>query len=430
MRVVDQSLSAYLRRFHGQHMVLDLSINEAPEFQRDKPYLLYIHIPFCESLCPFCSFHRVLFKEQKAHRYFAALNREIHNYHSQGLNVAEVYVGGGTPTVMPRQLSAMLQQIRQMWGEVPISVETNPNHLHDHYLAYLDEAGVNRLSVGVQSFDNRLLKAMGRYQSYGSGEQIRQRLQQVSGRFDTLNVDMIFNIPHQDEASLLQDLQWVVDAPIDQVSYYPLMPATTTQHAMSKQMGEVNFEREREYFQLIQDTLEPQYQPTSVWCFARNQGAIDEYIVNHDEYIGAGSGAISYVNGGIYSSTFSLNNYIDLIAAGGTGLTARRQLNGKEQAQYDFLMRLFGLRMDKQQMQDKYDGEYFKLIRKEKWLFQLLGALRDRGKYLELTREGRYFWLVMMREFFMGVNNFRCEMRAQIRAERDRIPELNVAGLN
>jgi len=87
-----------------------------------------------------------------------------------------------------------------------ISVETNPNHLTQENVDILKKIGVNRLSVGVQSFDDGLLKAMGRYEKYGSGEVIAGRIAEISGQFDTLNADMIFNFPVQTEEILSRDL--------------------------------------------------------------------------------------------------------------------------------------------------------------------------------------------------------------------------------
>jgi len=422
LHFIDAFLSTYLRWFHQKHMVLDLTIGASPSFRIDKNYLLYIHIPFCESLCPFCSFHRVLFKKQKAEQYFSALQQEILHYHSQGLNISEVYVGGGTPTVLPDKLFDTICLLRGLFDIKQVSVETNPNHLREPYLSFLERAGVNRLSVGIQSFDNRILQEMQRYDPYGNATDILKRLMAVKERFDTLNVDMIFNIPHQDKQSLFNDLRLLKDSGFDQISYYPLMPSTSTQYAMSKQMGQVNFGHEREYFMLIQDELSTDYKPASVWCFSKNSSAIDEYIVEHDEYLGIGSGAISYMEGVIYSSSFSLNNYMELVKHTGSALSAQHQLSLKEQAQYDLLMRLFGLRLNKQQMQKKYHGQFFNLLRKELILFKMLGAVQDTGDYIELTREGMYLWLLMMREFFMGVNNFRREMRLLISEERDAFP--------
>src|SRR5512141_3183388 len=93
------------------------------------PCQLYVHVPFCEVLCPFCSFHRVRYNEAKTHRYFEALRREIELYHDAGFRFSDVYVGGGTPTVNAEELIATLELVRARSPVHSISIETNPNHL-------------------------------------------------------------------------------------------------------------------------------------------------------------------------------------------------------------------------------------------------------------------------------------------------------------
>ena len=92
-------------------------------------------------------------------------------------------------------------------------------------------AGINRLSVGVQSFDDTILKAIGRYEKYGSGQEAFERLQQASGMFDTLNIDLIFNMPLQSEKSLRHDLELIDRLNADQVTFYPLMTAPSVADA-------------------------------------------------------------------------------------------------------------------------------------------------------------------------------------------------------
>ena len=174
-------------------------------------------------------------------------------------------------------------------------------------------------------------------------------------------------------------------------------------------------------YALIQKTLMPVYQPGSAWCFSRKKAAIDEYIVDHDEYVGIGSGAFSYLNGVSYSSTFSINRYLKLVGSGLPAITGYRTLNRREQARYDFLIKLFGLRMEKADMQKKYGNEYQRLIWKELLAFKALGSITETDDTYLLTREGMYYWVLMMREFFMGVNNFRSQMRAQIKEEREQM---------
>ncbi len=382
-------------------------------------YLLYIHIPFCESLCPFCSFHRVEHHAERTRQYYSALRKEIRAYHAAGFNFADVYVGGGTPTVAPEQLNQTLRLISDLWDISEISVETNPNHLRQPILDQLLEAGVTRLSVGVQSLDNQLLSEMGRLETYGRADEILEHLQQTQGQFPTFNVDMIFNIPHQTIDSLNNDLKQLSALKVDQVSYYPLMPSHTTQLAMSRQMGNVDFENERCMYDLIRTALMPDYQPGSAWCFSRKDATLDEYIVDHDQYLGVGSGSFSFLNGTTYATTFSINHYLDRMERGESAITSRRHMSNMEQLQYDFLMKLFGLRMDKAIMDKKHGPSWRRRLWKEILLFRYLGAIKETDDALYLHPEGMYYWVLMMRDFFIGINDFRSQMRARIRTETE-----------
>jgi coproporphyrinogen III oxidase-like Fe-S oxidoreductase len=418
--VLDILISAYLRRANRAAMRLaPLPAGGAlPAPDPGRRYLLYVHIPFCPALCPFCSFHRVLLRDEKARRYFAALRAEIRGYAEAGFRVGGVYVGGGTPTAVPDELERTLEFINHRFGRQAFSVETNPSDLKPDVIAMLRRSGVERLSVGVQSFDDDLLRAMGRYETYGSSAAIRERLAAASGAFPTLNVDMIFNLPGQTRAMLERDLDILADelrAP--QISFYPLMVTGSTRLAMRARMGERRPKREREYYRLIQRRLAGDYRAASAWCFSRGNSAIDEYIVTDDEYIGAGSGAFGYYGGVLYSNTFSLNRYAQLAGSGGSSVTMARRMNELEQMRYDFLTRLFGLSLDRTFVRHKYGTRFERSLWREIAFFRAIGAVRDTGPRVELTERGMYYWVVMMREFFTGVNLFREQMRLNIRRE-------------
>lgn len=416
---VETLIGRYLRRIAGLTLTLDATPTPlTPVRATGAPLLLYVHVPYCETLCPFCTFHRVRFDPSRAPRYFAALRTEIRRYWERGFRFADVYFGGGTPTVMPDELRRTIELLRSLGLTGQVSIETNPDHLCNDITEPLHAAGVNRLSVGVQSFDDRLLKEMGRYERYGSGEEIARRLADTQGLFDTLNADLIFNFPHQSTASLHRDIAVLHDVGVDQVSYYPLMPATSTRRAMSRAMGEVDFAREKKlYFEILRK-LQPAYSPSSAWCFARGKAMIDEYIVDHDEYLGVGSGSFSYLDGTMYSTSFSINRYVERIERGETGVVMRRVFNPREQLRYAFLVGLFGLALPRTRLIDLYGADPTRVLWKELLLFRSLGAIRTEADVYKLTDRGMYLWVVMMREFLMGVNRFREQMRRHVRSEQ------------
>jgi coproporphyrinogen III oxidase-like Fe-S oxidoreductase len=381
------------------------------------PCQLYVHIPFCEVLCPFCSFHRVKYNESKTPRYFEALRREIRLYHELGFRFSDVYVGGGTPTVNAGELLATLDLVRSLSPVKSMSIETNPNHLDPDSLRRYRDAGVTRLSVGVQSFDDGLLRGMDRFEKYGSGALIRERLAAARGVFPTLNVDMIFNLPGQSLAMLDADLDALLALEVDQVSFYPLMTAPTARYKMERSMGRSDPRLRHAMFERVLDRLAGHYHPNSAWCFSRDHGMFDEYIIDQDDYVGVGSGAFSYVGGAMYSTTFSLNHYCRRVEGGQSGITQRRTLGLKERMRYDFLVRLFGGQLRRDYIEKRYGKAFALRMAPELLAMRLIGATRHDREGLRLTRRGMYCWVLMMAEFFNAVNDVREQMREHIRAE-------------
>ncbi len=406
--IIETSMTKVLRHLNKSYLTFDeYTLSKLPHGHPEREYLLYVHIPFCEELCPYCSFNRYKFQADRAKRYFAALQREIKLYREYDFKCTGVYVGGGTPTVLPDELAETLQLIRESFPVREISVETNPNHLTDNIVTTLKQAGVNRLSVGVQSFDDTLLKAMERYHKYGSGAEIEARLKQYQGVFDTLNVDMIFNFPLQTLESLQRDLEIIKAMPADQVTFYPLMVSTVTEKVIRKTLGKVDYGQEKRYYQEIFKELATNYTPGSAWCFSRQGAMIDEYIVDYDEYLGVGSGSFSYLNGKIMANTFSVEGYCDKLEHDQPAVAFCKDFSLLERMRYDFMIKLFGTKIDMAAIRRRYGNLFSEALWKELALFKGLKALKQEGNQLSLTPKGYYYWVIMMREFFIGVNNFR-----------------------
>ncbi len=388
---------------------------EVPRPGNAIPRLLYIHVPFCEELCPYCSFNRVVFREEIARAYFEALRKEIRMYGDLGYDFRAVYVGGGTPTVLMDELSETMKLVNGLFRIDEASVETNPNHLTEGNIVLLKNMGVKRLSVGVQTFDDGILKAVERFHKYGSGEEIARKLGATMGRFDTLNVDMIFNFPTQTMEMLEKDLNVLLGLAADQVTFYPLMVSTSTEKIMGKKLGRVDYDRGRDFYMMITDALKENYHHSTAWCFSRNTAMIDEYVVNYDEYAGLGSGSIGYLGGSVYANTFDIADYIERLKRNEFPVAARKDCGIRERLLYDFLMKLFGTTLDLDELSEKHGVNAPFLLLPEVSFFHMAGGLKKSGNILTLTPKGQYYWVIMMREFFIAVNNFRDYCRALIK---------------
>ena len=406
--IIEKLLTSYMR--YTSNKYLNFSNNKnfiLPEPKKNKQYFLYIHIPFCVELCPYCSFYKVPFQKDLTVKYFQSLQEEIKMLNKQGYTFSSIYIGGGTPTVLPKELVKLITAAKKLWPVNQISVETNPDHISIKTCKMLKKAGVNRISLGVQTFNNKLLKNIGRFEKYGSGEEIKKRIRAIMRMFDTLNIDMIFNFPGQTLPMVINDVEIINELNVDQVTFYPLMPARIKKSEIQSRFGRINYSNEKMFYKKITKQLSKQYTNSTVWCFSRIKGMIDEYIIDNDEYIGIGAGSFSYINGTIFSHIFSINDYISQIQNGIFPKTKYKNFSQREQIRYDLLIKLFSRTLDLNYLKNKYGKTYWLYIIKELFFFLLTGAGKLKNKKLILTQKGQYYLLVMMREFFTGVNNFR-----------------------
>ncbi len=384
-------------------------------FPPQRPIHLYIHIPFCLQLCPYCSFHRYLFEEDAVRSYFHALQHELRIYDELGFRFSAVYVGGGTPTILMDELFDMLELIGHLFSPEEISVETNPDRLDRETLSSLGASGVKRVSVGIQSFHDDILKAIGRFDKYGSGSVLARKLEETKETVDTLNVDMIYNFPIQTKSMLEHDLKTLLGILPDQITFYPLMISSATRKRMEGIMGPMSPGKESLFYRSIISSLEPTYEPSSAWCFSRGGSPmIDEYIVGGEEYVGAGSGAFGLTGNAIYANTFSLQEYMQALGGGRLPIKSYKAFSAKEMARYTFLMGLFGLKLDLDVFRHRFGCSIWRLLGPEYLFFLMTGALHRTSSNIRLTERGRYYWVVMMREFFTGVDNFRDMSRAAV----------------
>ena len=371
----------------------------------DSPISLYIHIPFCRTLCPYCCFNRYLFHEDEARRYFADLKAELDFYIRKGFKFSTFYFGGGTPTIFVDGLLHFIAYLRENFELSQISVETTPREVSQENVNLLREAGVDRLSIGVQSFDDRLLKAMGR--TFCAGEEIREKIATARGKFDTLNIDLIFNFPSQSLETFQADIETFKSLGANQVTFYPLMPSPHKKSTLERRFNRIDTSRERNFYNIILENFYgSDYRPSTVWCFSRGERIIDEYVVDFDHYIGIGAGSVSLLEGNFYVNSFSLDRYHGLVSRGKLPIIRWRKLSQREQAHYYLLSKLFGMELEKKSRQ-RPNVELRQKLKGELMLLKLAGVIREEGGKLTVTRKGMYPFSVMMREFFSSLNGLR-----------------------
>ena len=447
--LAERMLSAVVAGCTKQYLKLSpTSEVRMPAPKPGQPYMLYMHVPFCERLCPYCSFNRFPMREDRARRYFQNMRAEMLMLRELGYDFQSVYIGGGTPTILIDELCETIDLARDTFpGIQEVSSETNPNHLIPSYLEKL-RGRVQRLSVGVQSFDDGLLRQMDRYDKYGSGDEIFERLGEASPYFVSMNADMIFNFPAQTEDILIRDIERVIASGASQTTFYPLMASPSVQKQMARTVGRVDYSREKRFYETICELLTGAlpgcdlgtgahgerglFEFGSAWTFNRrgalgSDGAfiagddapmIDEYVVDFEEYPAIGSGGITYLGDTLYVNTFSVVDYNDAVERGAMSMMGSTRFSLHDRMRYRFMMQLFGLRLDKRAFKRDFGLPVELGLPAEMAFMRLNGAFAtDNADELTLTARGRYLIVVMMRQFFIGVNNLRDQAREALTGE-------------
>jgi len=404
-------IAGYITRREGRKFLklseeVDDSLINSRILRPGEQLSLYIHIPFCRSLCPFCCFNRYLFNAEKAQAYFVHLRHELDIYIQRGFTFSDFYFGGGTPTILMDELLSFITYLKEKFPVKEISLETTPQEITPEIVASLKNAGVKRLSLGVQSFDDGMLKSMGRVLC--TGAEAKQKIGLALGKFETVNVDLIFNFPFQTPDKFASDIKILKEMGIDQVTFYPLMPSPHKKSALERRFASVDNSREKKYYDLIlRETFDQGYQTSTVWCFSKGPRMIDEYIVDYADYIGIGAGSVSLVNGIFYVNSFSLEKYAEHLKSDQLPIARRRNLSEREYYRYYLLTKLFGTRVNKEQFKQQFGADIYDKLGTEVRLLKLAGAVTETAGELRVSRRGMYIVSVMMREFFAGLNTLR-----------------------
>jgi oxygen-independent coproporphyrinogen III oxidase len=363
------------------------------------PRAAYVHIPFCAHKCGYCDFASLAGFDHLADRYLSALEREMTMTLGQPKVVETIFVGGGTPTRLDSQQLVRLVAMIGRW--LPLAeggewtVEANPGTLDHEKVDILREAGVNRVSLGAQSFRPALLSALERNHA---PEEVERAVELVRPRFPRWSLDLIFGIPGSTLADCEADIEAALELGPSHLSCYGLVYEKGTNLWKQWQAGQVvpvDEETERAMYAAVIDRLEraglTMYEISN---YARPGHESRHNLVYwaNDAYFGVGLGAASYVEGVRSVNTRELAAYLRRIEAGEPATGPTETLNAEARARETAMLMLrrtvLGIDRDDYRLRTGYslDG----LLGPELSRFVGQGLLEDDGQRLRFSREGRF----------------------------------------
>ncbi len=382
-----------------------------PQPKDGKKYLLYVHIPFCTMFCPYCSFHKIIYNKDVAKAYFKSIRDEISHINSLGYDFDYMVIGGGTPLLETDEIIKTIELAKKLFSIKHVSCEADPSHIDAQTIARL-KGLVERISIGVQTFDDVILQKLGRYEKYGSSKEIYDKVSAMLGILPITSVDLIFNFPTQTKESLSDDLSQLISLNPQQCSIYPLMTSPSVKNSVKKSLGEFSQASEYEFFELIRESLSPYFPVRRGWSFSKDEGyIIDEYVMDSDEYVGVGSGAFSFLGETLYQNEFDLGRYGEMVSQKGSGVVKEQNFSQKSQLYYRMMVSLFEGRLSKECFESRFGAEVKKALGYELTLLKLVGAVREDSESFVSSEFGEYLFLVLMKEFYMGMDRIRGEAR-------------------
>lgn len=397
-----QKLGSFImRRVTKRYLHLKPTQKSLPMASDNSSRLLYIHIPFCLTLCPYCSFHKFRFDEPSAKNYFELLHKEMKMVHALGYKFDSIYFGGGTTTILPQELGETISLAKSLFEIKEVSCESDPAHLID--LEHEDLKGkIDRLSIGIQSFNDAHLKQIGRYKKFGSAQEQYEKALRALPHFPIVNIDMIYNYPNQTEKELREDIEMILKLSPPQVTFYPLMYAPGIKEKLSKKWGTLSNDTEAKLYSLILELMGEKYTQRSSWAWSlTSDDIIDEYVIERSEYVGIGSGAFSFIGNTLYANTFSLPKYNEMLSNDTLPITHSVSFPKRAISQYRMMVELFGL---------KPMSNHLSI---ENLFLKMFGVYKNE----KITPKGAYLFSVMMREFYNGMDYVRETMRNKLSKE-------------
>ena len=324
---------------------------------------LYLHIPYCLHKCGYCDFNSHPENQEESIRYVDALLKELRAYSSKKYTVSTVFIGGGTPTILlPSQLKQILDTVQQnfnLTSDCEITIEANPATLKLQTLQEIRTAGYNRISIGVQSFDEKELKLLERVHTEG---EIHSTIQQArSAQFENLSIDLMFALPHQTTEKWCSHLNQAIAKNPDHLSTYNLTIEPTTSFFKLHKKGKLCLPHEDIQLEMYKTTIQTLedagYQQYEISNFSK-PGMESRHNINYwnnGEYLGMGAGASSYLNGERFKNTNLPSNYIREIGAKENAIETRERLEPM-QAMGETLM--LGLRLLKGISIDVFENRF------------------------------------------------------------------------
>ncbi|MBQ8497586.1 MAG: radical SAM protein [Clostridia bacterium] len=349
---------------------------------------LYVHIPFCKSICKFCPYCKEIYTKEKCDTYIDALLNEIQIVGSRlkyKKRVTSLYFGGGTPALAADRLGEIISVLKRYFIITEgIGAELHPENVTVSTLQTLKDAGITKISIGIQSFQPKYQKILGR--KTVDTEKIAQVLEQIP--FETVSMDFIFALPQQTFADLKNDIDIAFSHGANHIAVYPFIDFTFTESrvpAMAKKEKRSLLDSITEY------CSKKGYHRDSIWTFSNTKGA--KYSsMTRDHFLGFGCSATTLLKDSFKINTFSVEEYCKRIESRKLPTSLTIRFTKYQRMVYYLFWTAYSTKVDSRDFERFFDIPLQKAYGFELLIAKMLGFITEKDGVYTMTKKGAFYY--------------------------------------
>ena len=348
---------------------------------------LYVHIPFCKSICNFCPYCKTHYDKELCDKYIDALLREIHLVGSQyegKKKVTSLYFGGGTPALAADRIGEIIDALEEHFIITEgIGLELHPDNVTEDVLTKLKNAGVTKISIGIQSFGNKYQKILGRKKV--DSEAMADTLKKVP--FETVSMDLIFALPEQTYEDLKNDIDEAFSLGANHVAIYPFIDFTFTKSpvkAMPKKKKRNLLDDITKY------CYSKGYSRNSIWTFSRDEAEYSS--MTRENFLGFGCSATTLLRDQFKINTFDVESYCKRINEGKLPTSLTIRFIKRQRMIYWLFWTAYSTQVDERDFERFFGKSLKKKYGFELFVAKLLGFLTEENGVYKMTLKGAFYY--------------------------------------
>ncbi len=371
---------------------------------------IYLHVPFCKNLCPFCPYNRIEYDEELFTQYERAVHEEIEVYNAylKDCEFVSLYIGGGTPTVNLPGLLRIIDHLKQNFSlTCDICIELHPGNMDSECLGSLKNAGVTMLSIGVESTSDRILKNIGR--NHDGKTALDSLRRAIKTGFDSVNADLMFALPGQTLEDWEKDICAVIEEGADQISTYPIFSFPYSDLGQSQRIREIKRPDSHMVRSMLNITnsrsVASGYHRCAVWSWLKPSKKKFSSITRH-HYIGFGPSAASMTGSHFYVNTFDVRYYAATLP-NKRPIALSMPVDQRLEMAYWLYWRVYELKIYQKDFRNLFgkdvslDAVFSKVIKP----FEFAGMMERKNGGYNVTEKGAYWIHRLQNEYSLNYIN-------------------------